>query len=235
MSIIRESERLIRFVRFGLVNSFLVIEEDGLTLIDASLRGAGSKILSAARKLALPIQRIVLTHAHIDHVGSLDALRQRLPQAEILIGTREARLLSGDLSLLPGESGKRPFGFIHVNAQPTRMLQDGERIGSLQVISSPGHTPGHFSFLDTRDGSLISGDALTTQFGILVAGTFQPLFPFPALFCWNRELGTESALKLRGLHPTRLASGHGSTINIPVAAMDQAIALAFRQSGKVLN
>jgi glyoxylase-like metal-dependent hydrolase (beta-lactamase superfamily II) len=235
MKVVRETERLVRVSRMCMVNCFLVVEDDGLTLVDTGLAGSAETILAVAEEMNSRIQRIVLTHAHIDHVGSLDALRAKLPEAEIVIGSREARLLTGDLTMLAGESGKRLWGFIHVNSRPSRLLKEGDRIGSLQAVSSPGHTPGHFSFLDTRDGTLIAGDAFTTQMGVVAAGAFKPMFPFPALFSWNREVAAESARNLRKLNPLRLASGHGPTLEKPLAAMDRAIELAFRQCGKVLN
>jgi hypothetical protein len=86
-----------------------------------------------------------------------------------------------------------------------------------------------------RDGSLIAGDAFTTQLGVVAAGVFKFYFPFPALFSWNRECAAESARKLRNLKPTRLAVGHGETISSPLAAMDKAIELAFQQCGKMLD
>src|SRR6267378_2130747 len=61
------------------------------------------------------------------------------------------------------------------------------------------------------------------------------IFPFPRAFSWNRELAAESARKLRNLKPTRLAVGHGKTIESPLAAMDRAVELAFKQCGKMLN
>jgi glyoxylase-like metal-dependent hydrolase (beta-lactamase superfamily II) len=115
------------------------------------------------------------------------------------------------------------------------VLNDGDRVGSLQAIFSPGHTPGHLAYLDVRDGSLIAGDAFTTQTGVIAAGVFKLYFPFPALFSWNREYAAESARKLRDLKPTRLAVGHGMTMESPLAAMDQAIELTFRQLRKMLN
>src|ERR687886_746883 len=47
----------------------------------------------------------------------------------------------------------------------------GDRVGSLAVIVAPGHTPGHVAFLDTRDRTLIAGDAFQTRGGVAVAGT----------------------------------------------------------------
>jgi glyoxylase-like metal-dependent hydrolase (beta-lactamase superfamily II) len=134
-----------------------------------------------------------------------------------------------------GETGKKPMGFPGAKTHPSRLLMDGDCLGSLQAVFSPGHTPGHLAFLDVRDGSLIAGDAFTTQTGIVAAGAFKLFFPFPALFSWNRQLAAESARKLRNLKPTRLAVGHGPIIESPLAAMDQAVELAFRQSGKALT
>ncbi len=228
MKAIQETKNLFRLTRFGMVNCFLVREGDGLTLVDTGVAGSASGIREAVKSLGAPICRIALTHAHIDHVGSLDALAGEYPRIELAVGQRECRLLRKDFSLDAGETGKKLLGFPGVKLRPTILLNDGDRIGSLQAIFSPGHTPGHMAFLDVRDGSLIAGDAFTTTTGVLAAGTFKLLFPFPALFSWNREVSAESARKLRDFKPARLAVGHGKTIESPLAAMDQAIELAFR-------
>ena len=235
MKLIQESKKLFRLTRFGMVNCFLVREEDGLTLVDTGLAGSTVGILRAARALNSPICRIVLTHAHVDHVGSVDALLRELPACEFLIGRRESRLLTGDFTLDAGENGKKLLGFPGVKSRPNRCLNDGDRVNSLLAISSPGHTPGHMAYLDVRDGSLLAGDAFTTQTGVVAAGVLKLNFPFPRIFSWNRELAAESARKLRHVKPTRLAVGHGKTIESPLAAMDRAIELAFKQCGKMLN
>lgn len=229
MKVVQETESLFRLTRFGMVNCFLVREADGFTLIDAGLRGSAGDILNAASRSGAPIRRIVLTHAHIDHIGSLDSLIAALPTAELSIGKREARLLAKDLSLDAGEHGKSLQGFTGAKSRPTRLLVEGERVGSLQVVASPGHTPGHMAFLDTRDNSLIAGDAFTTQTGVVVAGVFKVTFPFPALFSWNAVLAASSAAKLRGLNPNLLAVGHGPSIPSPARQMDVALEEAFRQ------
>jgi glyoxylase-like metal-dependent hydrolase (beta-lactamase superfamily II) len=212
-----------------MINCFLVREADGFTLVDTGLRGSAGAILGAATQLGASIRRIVLTHAHIDHIGSLDRLMAALPSSELAIGRREARLLAKDLTLDPGEKGKTLYGFIGAKSRPGTLLVEGERVGSLQAVASPGHTPGHMAYLDIRGNALIAGDAFTTQTGVVVAGVFKPLFPFPALFSWNAVVSAKSAAKLRGLNPTILAVGHGPTIISPAREMDLAIAEAFRQ------
>ena len=229
MKVVQETENLFRLTRFGMINCFLVREADGFTLVDAGLRGSAKSILGAASRLGAPIRRIVLTHAHIDHIGSLDGLIAVLPAAELSAGKREARLLAKDLSLDAGEHGKKLLGFTGAKSRPSRLLVDGELVGSLRAVPSPGHTPGHMAFLDVRDQTLIAGDAFMTQTGVVAAGVFKPLFPFPALFSWNAVLAAKSAVKLRGLNPGLLAVGHGPSIPSPTRQMDAALEEAFRQ------
>lgn len=229
MKIVRETENLHRLIRFGTINCFLVRESDGFTVVDTGLAGSASSILRAAQKLGSAIRRIVLTHAHIDHVGSVDALLRALPAAEFSIGKRESRLLHRDFTLEPGETGKALSGFTGAKAIPSRLLAERDRVGSLQAITSYGHTSGHFSFLDVRDNSLIAGDALTAQNGLVVAGVFKLSFPFPAMFSWNAILAVRSAAKLHGLNPSLLAVGHGPMLFSPAARMELALPEAYRQ------
>jgi glyoxylase-like metal-dependent hydrolase (beta-lactamase superfamily II) len=229
MRVVQESENLFRLTRFGMINCFLVRETDGFTVVDTGLRGSSGAILRAAADLGASIRRIVVTHAHIDHIGSLDSLMAALPSAELAIGKREARLLAKDLSLDAGEHGKTLLGFTGAKSRPSRLLMERERVGSLQAVASPGHTPGHMAYLDVRDNALIAGDAFTTQTGVVVAGVFRPSFPFPALFSWNAVLSAKSAARLRGLNPSVLAVGHGPTIASPAREIDLALEEAFRQ------
>jgi glyoxylase-like metal-dependent hydrolase (beta-lactamase superfamily II) len=215
-----------RITRLGVVNAYLVAEDDGLTLIDCMLGGSAGKIIAAAESAGAPIVRIALTHSHSDHVGSLDALKERLPDAEVIISKREARLLAKDMSLDPDEPvDKLRGGYPGAKTKPDRTVEPGERVGSLEVIGSPGHTPGHVAFLDPRDSTLYCGDVFSTIGGVATSAKVNPLFPL-ALFTWHRPTEVESSRALRALAPARLAPGHGKVVQDPVAAMDRAIARA---------
>jgi glyoxylase-like metal-dependent hydrolase (beta-lactamase superfamily II) len=212
-----------RIARLGFVNAYLVREEDGLTLVDTLIPRSAKVILAEAGRLGAPIRRIALTHAHGDHIGSLDELAAQLADVEVLISTRDARLLAGDKSLDPGEKPLKG-GYPGAKTRPTRTFEPGERIGSLEVVASPGHTPGHVSFLDTRDNTLYAGDAYSTLGGVATTAKPYPRFPLPGFSTGDRELELESAKALRALAPARLAPGHGKVVEGPLAAMDAAIA-----------
>jgi glyoxylase-like metal-dependent hydrolase (beta-lactamase superfamily II) len=211
------------------INVYLVEEVDGLTLIDTGLRGNTKNILAAAHTLKQPIRRIAPTHAHGDHVGSLDALHAALPDAEVLISVREASLLAGNRNLEPGEPEQPLRGSYQTcKTVPTRLLRDGDTVCSLRVVASPGHTPGHVAYFDARDGTLIAGDAFTIQGGLTVSGTLHLAFPWAAIATWDRRTALESAKRLRALNPTHLAVGHGSALENPGEAIDRAILEAER-------
>lgn len=210
------------------VNCYLVEEEDGFTLIDAGMPFCRSGILKAAVRLGKPIVRIVLTHAHQDHVGALDGLKQALPDAGIYISERDARLLAGDTSLAAHEPNLPIKGSVPANirTKPDVLLREGDRIGSLEAVAFPGHTPGSMGFLDTRNRILIVGDAFQVRGGFAVSGKVQPSFPFPAWATWSRRDALESAKKASRLQPSLLAAGHGPMLHNPGQAISRAIAEA---------
>ncbi|AQX54404.1 MBL fold metallo-hydrolase [Priestia flexa] len=230
MRIIREGHlyQLTFLPRFFSVNCYLVEEDDSLTLIDAALPYSAKKILKAAKKINKPITRILLTHAHDDHVGALDKIKQLLPDVPVHISSRDARLMSGDITLDPNEPDTPIRGGVPKNLKTRAdiLLQNGDQIGSLIAIAAPGHTPGSMAYFDTRSRTLIAGDAFQTRGGMAVTGQLRPLFPFPAMATWNKETALQSAHKLLEYNPSLLAVGHGKMLKQPEKAITHAITKA---------
>jgi glyoxylase-like metal-dependent hydrolase (beta-lactamase superfamily II) len=156
-------------------------------------------------------------------VGSVEALKEKLgPDVQVLLGELDARILAGEKVV----DSKLPGSWPKVQWAPDVRLAPGDRVGSLEVVASPGHTPGHISFLDTRDRTLIAGDTFTSYGDVAISNHFYWRFPFAAMATWDKGKDLESARALRALDPSLLVVGHGPATAAPGAAMDKAIARA---------
>lgn len=240
MNITRISPNAHQLTRLGMVNCYLVQESDGFTLIDTMISGSAPKIIEAAQALnSGPIRRLLLTHAHADHIGSLDALAGTVGGAagsppDVAISQRESLMLVKppfqNLNSLPGEPGKpgMKMNFPGAKTPASHLLNEGELFGSLRCIPTPGHTAGHFSFLDERDGTLYVGDALVTVGGAPHVPGFGPwYFPFPRFATWDRPTSVTSIRNLTTMTLatpiSRIAPGHGKVLEGGVNLLEAAL------------
>ena len=134
----------------------------------------------------------------------------------------DARILAGEQVVEGKLSGSWP----KVRTAPDTRLASGDRVGSLKVIATPGHTPGHVAFLDTRDGAVIAGDTFTAYGRLTVSDRFRLPFPLAAVATWNGEQTLASAQTVRALDPSVMVVGHGPVIRDPGAAIERALARA---------
>jgi glyoxylase-like metal-dependent hydrolase (beta-lactamase superfamily II) len=215
---------LIQLTRLHFVNAFLVREDDGFTLVDTTMGGrAAGDLIAAAEQAGGAIRRIALTHGHGDHVGGLDALKERLGDSvEVLMPELDARIHAGEHVV----EGKLPGSWPKIRTVPDVLLEPGDAVGSLEVVASPGHTPGHVAFLDRRDRSLIAGDVFTSYVSVATTSHVYPRFPLASWATWDKAQDLASGRALRALDPAVLVVGHGPATRDPLAAMDKAIARA---------
>ena len=214
---------LIQLTRLRFVNAYLVREEDGFTLVDTTLPRGVDGLMAAAEEAGGAIRRVALTHGHLDHAGSVDALAEKLGSSvEVLVPELDARILAGEKPV----EGKLPGSWAKLKTQPGVRLNAGDSVGSLEVVATPGHTPGHVSFLDTRDRSVLAGDVYTSFGSVQVTNHFYARFPLAQMATWDKRLDAESARALRALEPSLLAVGHGPATADPLSAMDAAIAMS---------
>lgn len=124
--------------------------------------GDADYILEQLRYRKLAPRHILLTHGHIDHIEAVAALKRAFPEAQVAIHAADAAMLRDADAALASWIGI-PFE----PCEPDRVLADGDTLAlgphSLEVLHTPGHTPGGVCFLLRQEGEphiLFSGDTL---------------------------------------------------------------------------
>ena len=229
----------VHLARGPAVNWTLVTDDTGVMLIDAGYPGDREHVLAALRKLgydAGDVRAILLTHAHIDHMGTAiwfarehgtpvyshadevgHAKREYLEQVSILdVALRVWRprwaiwgahvVRSGGL-VRDGIPSARPLTAEVAAGLPSRPMP----------IATPGHTGGHCSYV--VDGALVSGDALITGHPLLRRSGPQLL---PAVFSHNQRDCLRSLDTLALLGTDVLLPGHGDVWRGPIREATQA-------------
>ena len=220
MSTTQINQNLIQINRLRFVNAFLVREDDGFTLVDTTVGRGADTFMEAARDAGGEIKRIALTHGHGDHVGSLDALKQKLGNTvEVLMPDLDARIHAGEKVTDGKPPGSWPEDHNEARRPPDRRRGDREPRGDPHAGAHPR------SRLVSRHAhrTVIIGDVFTSIGGLAVSNHFHLRFPLAAMATCDKSKDLESAQKLRSLDPAMLVVGHGGPVRGPGPVMDEAI------------
>ena len=232
------------------INGYLLEDDDGLTLIDCGWKAAD--VLAALEHgLALcgytvrDVRRLLITHFHFDHYGLAGTLvaagvpelgmherdwtflkmrKERRGDTDSIVNTWLAR---NGLLVGPDDDEDSPYDrFDYV--EPTRLVEDGERIGRLRAMFTPGHSPGHLCFVDTVSGRTFTGDHV-----------LDPVTPHVGM--WHdaaRDAMGEYVASLRSvgaLETTGALPAHGEAFPDLARRVDELLAHEATREADVLN
>jgi len=200
------------------VNIILIVGEE-LTLIDTGFRGSSTPIAEFIHKLGRSVEEIsliIITHRHFDHAGGLADLRG-LTRAKVAAHKAD---IGGIEKYLPYPAVVKkimripPFSVLHSiyslrAGEVDIRLEGGEvmgPLGGLQVIPTPGHTPGSISLFSPRHRLLIVGDALNKGGRML-------RLP-PRLVSTDQAQAAASVRRLAELEFDIICFGHGRPLTV---------------------
>ena len=196
-------------------NGFMLRDDDGqITLIDMGMAFSGAKVMAALRSVGSgpgDVTRLLLTHCHPDHAGGAARVsRETGVPVDIHSGDAEyvrdgtqpdvdrTSWIGRLFSRLPGPTNER----LTIGEE----LADGQVVpfaGGIRVVHTPGHSPGHASFLHEESGVLITGDAIFNVLGMRWS---------PRMLCSNFAMNQETAHRLGELEYRTAAFTHGPEI-----------------------
>lgn len=175
-----------RRVKLSIVSAYIVVRGGEAALVDTGTLGSNFTIEDDLATLGLGLSdvgHILITHKHDDHTGSLKAIMTLVPDAVAYAG---------------------PEDIVDIETpRPLTPLADGDEVFGLKAIATPGHTAGHFGFLDPA-GLLFAGDAINGSAG----GVIGPDRRFTA----DMDAANASVRKLAGLGFDTVLFGHGDPV-----------------------
>lgn len=186
-------------IEMGFVSAYLLARGKKVTIVDSGVPGNVALFDTALANVGAAwsdVGQIIATHNHGDHVGGLPELLAAATNARVYIGT-------ADLGALRDIDATGVAG--------------GDEVAGLQILSTPGHTPGHVSVLDVEAGLLVAGDALNESDGLVLG-------PNPD-FTSDLSTANASVKRLAERSFETIVFGHGNPIT--QGGSDAVVALAL--------
>lgn len=205
------------------IHVWVVVDEEGITLVDAGMPMMTKGIMNFMEQLnAGPLQRILLTHGHSDHVGAVKGILKKYEVPvyahQIEIPYMEGQVVYPNRKKLENNIPK---------TLTTPLLEDDlknlKKIGELTPYFTPGHSPGHVVYYHEQDQVLLAGDLFTSKKGKLK----QPMSAFTA----DMRQTVASASIIGQLKPKQLEVCHGNTVFHPSDQLEEYIKTKERKLG----
>lgn len=203
-----------RLTWFNQINVYLISTPQGPVLVDSAAPGMFGWLVKSLHQVGIaPAQLagVIVTHFHIDHVGTAMALQKCGVPVYALAA--EVPILIGDAphSGYGGIAGKMLLAaerllFGNPSFSGIRSLEVGQKLfgTAWRVIPAPGHTPGSLALYNEDTGDLLSGDTLVSDFGCPRANL--------SFFTPDCDRLVQSALNLMALEPKYIHPGHGQPL-----------------------
>jgi glyoxylase-like metal-dependent hydrolase (beta-lactamase superfamily II) len=205
----------------------LIFDEETVILVDAGVTNSSPEIKKAMENAGVPFERlnkIIVTHQDIDHIGGIKGIIDELPDVEVLAHEEDKAYIQGEKKLirlnsnfmdrinaLPEEEREKIIDmFENVHVEVNKTIFDGEELdycGGIIVIHTPGHTPGHICLYHKKSKTLIVGDAMNVDNGQLIG---------PNKLSMNNEeqkIALDSLKKFEKYDIKNIISYHGGLFN----------------------
>jgi glyoxylase-like metal-dependent hydrolase (beta-lactamase superfamily II) len=201
-------------------HAYLLVSEEGLTLVDSGNPGEATKIVSQLEEVGYTLsdlRTIVLTHCHADHTGSAAELA-RSSGAQVLAHREEVPYIEKTQALPASSFVRRVLDWVSnrvfrtAACQVDQTLEDGDvvdALGGLKVIHAPGHTPGNIALYGSERRILFCGDTIFNGDPFSDKGGIQPP---PRAFSLDPAQAEASAWELAKLPAEVVCFGHGEPI-----------------------
>lgn len=190
-------------------------DEENLVIIDTGYPLHINLIMEAAQQCGYRLENtsaVIITHQDIDHIGCVKEILEMAPKAKTMAHEEETAYIDGRLTpiKLQALDQSHPFyiklkaGFENRRIKIDRELKDGDFLpicGGLEIIHTPGHTPGHICIYVREDKVLIAGDAMNEEGNKLTGANPQHTF--------DMEQADESVRKLHGFDIETILTYHG--------------------------
>lgn len=171
-------------VDLGFVAAYVVARGGQATLIDTGVEDSEGSILEVLRSMGFEwgdVGDVIVTHSHGDHAGSLAAVAEAAEDASLYAGGPD----------IPSMDARREI----------TAVGDGDKVFDLNIVETPGHTPGHISVVDPASRRLFTGDAFVGADGELAGPSAQ--------FTADMSTAAASVTKLAAMAPEQIYVAHG--------------------------